>query len=146
MPESVIKRPQSGTEEEEQGSIDLQDSIVLGMGIVLKRAHMLFGKKDISVRLPHGGTMSLVIDPNELPEESLPRLDVIVMEVVQLSHNVGALYVETLQDVLLADGWSWNSHVFRSDPGRSDYLEIPVGEASRIEGMEWLEEYTSGTR
>lgn len=121
--------------------LELGDGIIATMGALLKSLD--FGKKGNRIIIPIGNDeLAIEVQREQLPIDSIERLSLWVELGMKIEMQYNIEYSKIMMILLRFDGWSWNAHVLRSAPERSDYIEMPIDEARKIYGMKWLENYS----
>lgn len=121
--------------------VDLWDVILGGLGEVVMRASKAFGSKSyvagVSCESFHGDVE--IEKPAEDPVVSFEqRIWLVCGSCRYLAGEVGIPYGILAPYMFAVDGWSWNEHVFRSPIWMNDHRDVPIDEARKIEGLEWL--------
>jgi len=113
------------------------DFILFGIGELVSKASDSFGSKSISIKIEN---KEIVLDrPVENPCEPFDhRLNGVLKGARLISKYNNIKYENIVGILLVLDGWSWNEYVFRSPVWMNDHQEIPIRDARKIRGLEWV--------
>lgn len=130
----------------ESGEIDLEDAILTSLGEFVFRASRAFGEKTFVVKVPSG--VSIEVDrPEEAPSASFEdRIRLIIESCEGICGRVEAPYCFVAPRMFALDGWTWNVSVFRSPIWMNDHRDVPIDDARKIDGLQWLSGSSSEIR
>lgn len=121
-----------------EDGFDLDDFILDDIGDVVSNVVDIFGSNSIEIELPDN--KKIILDkPSEDPMSLFyDRLNQILYSARLISKQNDISYNTISGILLILDGWSWNDIIFRAPIWMFDHREIPVKDARKIEGLEWL--------
>lgn len=119
-----------------------EDFLLFEMGKVAKLAMETFGAKKISVELPTG---RVVVSKPKIDSSSgfYERLESLILSAKRMSSQTTVSFDILASLILIIDGWTWNEFAFRAPIWMDDHRDIPISEAKKIEGLEWLSDSSS---
>lgn len=121
-----------------EDNFDLDDFILDDIGDFVSNVVDMFGSNSIEIELS-GGKKIIFEKPLEEPMSLFyDRLNKILYSAKLISKQNDISYNTISGILLILDGWSWNNIVFRAPIWMFDHREIPVEDARKIEGLEWL--------
>ncbi|MBN2258100.1 MAG: hypothetical protein JW704_09775 [Anaerolineaceae bacterium] len=119
-------------------SLDLEDIILQELGETVRNASRLFGSRVVHFVID--GIGFDIETPREDPLASFDeRLAWIKESARMVAKRSKVDYSKTMGLLLVIDGWSWNPNVFRAPIWMHDHRELPIEEARKIDGLEWLD-------
>lgn len=119
--------------------LDICDIILANLGETVFRASVMFGDNVVAIDAPDCGRFSVerpLESPGVLFED---RISAIVDSCNSVCGSIGVSYSFIAPRMFVIDGWSWNRHVFRSPIWMNDHRDVPIDEARKIEGLQWLD-------
>jgi hypothetical protein len=137
---TLVKRDKKSIEIEYPGEDipDVGNFLLFGLGNTISKLVSVWGSKSVFIDAP-GGREIEIERMEEDPEVSFDdRLKDIVEGCMNTSIDIGIQYDFIISRVLVLDGWSWNENVFRSPIWMNDHRDIPIEDARKISGMQWL--------
>jgi hypothetical protein len=119
------------------GPVELEDAILMGLGEAVYRAKRAFGSNRVKIESTEG--QFEIEAPDEEPGADFDvRLDGLINSSNMVAKKAKVPYSCIAGLLLVLDGWSWNRNIFRAPIWMHDHREIPIEEAKKLKGLEWL--------
>lgn len=118
-------------------NVDLGDAILMDLGDTIFCARKMFGENIVKIESSVG--IFDIVAPEEDPLANFDnRLNGIIVSAKMFAEQARVDYHWIAGLLLVLDGWSWNMNVFRAPIWMYDHREIPIDNARKIKGFEWL--------